>query len=252
MRRLGVKARARKWSLAAAVALAHLAVLWLIAGSTRTPPAPLDRATEVGLVGSGEGVPVEALRAAGSPPRSVPQVVPPTLDMPAAASPAPDAPLTPPPAPPAPSESLPPVDLTARPLELDPDAAARLAARAAMVKRFGGDPLEAKCAVVERLQRALQADVAVQTALAMIPRDARSVANAVSVWNGTWANPDDVGGATTVQALQSLIADQLKRTPPACRLQILRGPRLITLQSEGGPTVLAVGSGEWRWADLVQ
>lgn len=240
--------------LGAAVVLAHLAALWLVADSTRTPQTTLERATEVGLVGPGQGVTTEAApfsaRAETQPARQIPAsaVEPsPQPTMPEAVEPLTQA-ATPDPA----SEALSPPDPTQRPLEPDPAAAAALAARAATAPGGSTDALEAKCGVVETLQRALQEDAAVQAALALIPKDARSVANAVSVWNTTWTVPGEAREAAALQALKALITNRLGETSPACRLQPLRGPRLITLQSARGPTSLAIGSGEWRWADLME
>ena len=255
-----MKRSSRNWMLAAAVALAHLAAAWLVADSTRTPRATLERATEVGLVGPGLGVTTEA-PPLFAPVRPQPATEPPTP----APAPAIDPPLkavapdpVEPPKQAAAQNSAPdplaPPDPTQRPIELDPAAAAALALAARSATLPGGttDRLEAQCGVVESLQRALQEDATVQTALALVPKDARSVANAISVWNTTWAVPGEAREAAALQAVKARIIDRLGAASPTCRLQTLRGPRLITLQSARGPTSLAVGSGEWRWADLME
>ena len=38
----------------------------------------------------------------------------------------------------------------------------------------------------------------------------------------------------------------------ACQDQVIHGPELIILLDGAGATVLAIGSGDWRWADLLK
>ena len=124
---------------------------------------------------------------------------------------------------------------------LDPVALAVAASSAA------GQP----CQLTVWLQQALQADPQVQIALPLIPRPARSVANAIMLWNGAWVEPpaQASGGVSTLQ--QALIAG-IRAAPIACQDQVIHGPELIILLDGAGATVLAIGSGDWRWADLLK
>lgn len=129
-----------------------------------------------------------------------------------------------------------------RDLLLDPLALAV----AASASRAAGQP----CQLTAWLQQALQADPQVQAALAQIPRPARSVANALMLWNGTWIEPL-AKASTGVETLRQAFMSGIRSAPEACRDQVIHGPELILLSDGVGTTVLAVGSGEWRWADLL-
>ena len=84
----------------------------------------------------------------------------------------------------------------------------------------------------------------------MIPRPARSVANAVMLWDGGWVESPG-RAAAGVTAIRMALIVGVRSAPPACQLQLVRGPELIILTAGGESTVLAIGSGEWRWGDLL-
>lgn len=106
------------------------------------------------------------------------------------------------------------------------------------------------CQLTAWLQQALQADPQVQAALPQIPRPARSVANAIMLWNGAWIEPQTTASVGVLTLHQAVIAG-IRAAPAACREQVIQGPELIILLDGAGATVLAIGSGEWRWADLL-
>ena len=100
------------------------------------------------------------------------------------------------------------------------------------------------------LQAALRADPAVQSALAAIPRADRSVANAIMLWNLRWVRqpPSAVTGASV---LRSALMVGVRAAPVECQTLLVRGPELLTLTDASGTTLIAIGSGEWRWVDLL-
>lgn len=106
------------------------------------------------------------------------------------------------------------------------------------------------CAMTAWLQGALQENPSIQNVLPMIPRPARSVANAMMLWNAGWVDPD-VRAQLGVDALREALTAGIEAAPEACRMQVIRGPELITLVVGDDATVLAIGSGEWRWQDLL-
>lgn len=106
------------------------------------------------------------------------------------------------------------------------------------------------CALTGWLQAALQADPQVQAALPLIPRPARSVANALMLWDGGWV-PAPERAMAGVAAIRTALISGIRAAPAACQTQTIRGAELMTLTSGSDTTVLAVGAGEWRWADLV-
>ena len=104
----------------------------------------------------------------------------------------------------------------------------------------GSGPPGGVCDMPRRVQEALRRDPMVRPAVA------RFSGKAVRVWDGDWVwmRGDDGKGLTAVrQAMMWEIA----AAPRACRAEPVHGLVLIST----GPTRLAVGSGVWRWSDLL-
>lgn len=130
--------------------------------------------------------------------------------------------------------------------------------------RFDGDPVEVgaplqatlaaasaggggdACRLGDRLQGVLQANTAVRAAIARIPAEKRSVSNAVNVWNGRWLALGDGGGV-----IQAAVNDYVAAAPERCREEAVSGPSLLPIAGEPKPTILVLGSGLWRWSDLL-
>ena len=77
----------------------------------------------------------------------------------------------------------------------------------------------------------------------------RSVANAVQLWNGRWI--EDPGGADRLAAVRAATVQAILAAPPGCRQAGVAGPRLILFDDGPETVVLSLGSGTWRWTDLV-
>ena len=107
------------------------------------------------------------------------------------------------------------------------------------------------CDLTGPVQAALQSSDAVRASLPLIPPDKRSVANAIMVWKVAWLAEDQQLDATAIAAIQGVVAETIAAATPECRLQPQAGPRLLLLSGTGDTVVLAVGSGEWRWQDLL-
>lgn len=149
-------------------------------------------------------------------------------------------------------DSLPaPIELTtpqALP-SLDPmrpslDAVASVQAPAAAAS---GKP----CAMIDALQTLLQTDPAVRDAISKIPVQKRSVAGAVVLWDAAWAPPQNFGGAEALGPIQAAIQQSIAANEPRCRNETVRGPRFFIIADGRAAIILALGSGEWRWADLL-
>lgn len=106
------------------------------------------------------------------------------------------------------------------------------------------------CDVGAWLQSALQADPSVRLALTTIPPSSRSVANAIMLWDSHWT-PQPMPAVAGVSALRSAMMVGVRSAPVECQSQLVRGPELIALADAHGTILLAVGSGEWRWGDLL-
>lgn len=107
------------------------------------------------------------------------------------------------------------------------------------------------CQMVALLQSALAEDATVATALARVPHRARSVANAIMLWDGRWIDSEALGDGRALPPIQAAIIAIIRAAPADCHAQIVLGPRLISIPEARGATLLALGSGVWRWEDLL-
>ena len=88
----------------------------------------------------------------------------------------------------------------------------------------------------------------VQQALADMPPAQRSVANAVNLWDGEWPEDSLSGGKGLLRAI---LAKAVGAARPDCLTVANHGPALFFIPDNRTTVVLAVGSGEWRWGDLI-
>lgn len=88
----------------------------------------------------------------------------------------------------------------------------------------------------------------VKQGLAGLPTSQRSVANAVMLWDGQWPEDSLTGGQAL---LRSLLVKAVSTARPDCLQKINQGPVLFLVPEQQTTVVLAVGSGQWRWADLL-
>lgn len=102
------------------------------------------------------------------------------------------------------------------------------------------------------VQVALQSSDAVRASLPLVSPEKRSVANAIMVWKDVWLADYPQLDNTAVDVIRDVVADTIAAATPECRLQPQAGPRLLLLSGTGDSVVLAVGSGEWRWQDLLE
>lgn len=105
------------------------------------------------------------------------------------------------------------------------------------------------CDLTAPVQASLQANPAVADAVTLLPRDARSVANAVMIWNEAWFPSDEAEAAALISVRDAIVAT-VDAASPECRKASQTGPRFLTL-GDADATVFALGSEDWRWQDLV-
>lgn len=104
------------------------------------------------------------------------------------------------------------------------------------------DDAAALCAVLDKLDTALSHDPAVQPALTAVMAEP---ARAVMIWDGHWS------AAAGMQVVRRVVAATISVQPVACRNEIQVGPRLIFVSVPDTTISIVVGSGTWRWNDLL-
>ncbi|MGZ5922578.1 MAG: hypothetical protein ACXWLT_12495, partial [Rhizomicrobium sp.] len=107
----------------------------------------------------------------------------------------------------------------------------------------GGDPGGA-CNMGRMVQQALRRDSLVRGAV----ENAHRTGKAIMVWNGDWVRTGAEEGKG-LSAVREAILWEVGFAPENCRNTRMHGMVLLSL-ADGG-TRFAVGTGEWRWADLL-
>ncbi|MBP2157468.1 MULTISPECIES: hypothetical protein [Asticcacaulis] len=110
-----------------------------------------------------------------------------------------------------------------------------------------GEP-GAACDVTQQLAQAFGASPEVRQGIAAIPANGRSVANAVMLWDGHWAEGTQAGG---MAVLRALLVKAVVSSRPECLQAQNQGPVLFLIPDNQTTVVLAIGSGQWRWADVL-
>jgi hypothetical protein len=104
----------------------------------------------------------------------------------------------------------------------------------------GGD-----CNTARIVQQALQRDPLVRIAVG----DAHRLGKSVMLWNGDWVRSGEQEGKG-LSAVREAIIWELAFAPEACRNKQVHG--LVLLSLADGNTRFAIGSGAWRWSDLLE
>lgn len=106
------------------------------------------------------------------------------------------------------------------------------------------------CNMVERLQNALRDDARIRARLTEAYRDSGARGRAIVIWNGDWVlspGQDGKGLAGVRQAVAVVVGF----SPRECKSQTVRGYVVVTLSDDPGAPKLALGTGHWRWSDLL-
>jgi hypothetical protein len=101
-----------------------------------------------------------------------------------------------------------------------------------------------QCDLARQLQGALRKDPLVQAAVAS------SGGKAIMVWNGDWVQSSGEDGKG-LAAVREAITWEIAFAPEACKSRPVHGLILLSMNSGAGAARLAVGTGEWRWSDLL-
>jgi len=107
-----------------------------------------------------------------------------------------------------------------------------------------------RCDMVARLQRKLRNDPSVRAALARARRAPGFEGRPLMIWNGDWVRHGEEEGKG-LASLRQAIAVEVAFSPKACRAQRMRGLVLLSLADSPGVSRVVLGTGAWRWSDLL-
>jgi hypothetical protein len=104
--------------------------------------------------------------------------------------------------------------------------------------------------MVERLQNALRDDPEIRAALTEVYRSSGARGRAILIWDGDWVlNPGQEGKG--LAGVRQAVAVEVGFSPRACKNETVHGYVVVTLGDYAGAPKLALGTGRWRWSDLL-
>ena len=78
--------------------------------------------------------------------------------------------------------------------------------------------------------------------------DSHRLGKAIMLWNGDWVRSGGQDGKG-LSAVREAVMWEVAFAPEACRNRPVHG--LVLLSLADGATRFAIGSGDWRWSDLL-
>jgi hypothetical protein len=109
----------------------------------------------------------------------------------------------------------------------------------------------AGCAPLEAVTQGIAGDSAVLVSLNMVPRTERSISEVINLWNAGWSSAAS-GDTAPLAPVRERVSLLLTEFPAECLDQIVTGPRLVPVSTIRGTTFISIGSGSWRWSQLVR
>ena len=108
------------------------------------------------------------------------------------------------------------------------------------------------CALPVRTAEAIARDPAAMAELAALAPLYRTSADAVLLWNGQWlATGQEAGAVPVMPALRRIVEQVVTEASPECRATPTNGPQFLAIPEQDRTTTLVIGSGTWRWSDLL-
>ena len=106
------------------------------------------------------------------------------------------------------------------------------------------------CDMVQRLQTALRRDPEVRAAVLDAHRNAGRDLRAMRLWNGDWIQGQGQEGKGLAGVRQAIVME-VAFAPEDCRRRPMNGLVVISFSDGAGAARIALGSGAWRWKDLL-
>jgi len=126
-----------------------------------------------------------------------------------------------------------------------------LAAADTLISPGDAAPGSGGCQLDTAVGAAVEKDPASMAELAALPPGPRTSADVVLLWNGAWLETDSLPIPAVAGTMHRLVEQIVMTAPAECRDAPLLGPRFIPVAENGHTTMLVIGSGAWRWSDLI-
>ena len=104
------------------------------------------------------------------------------------------------------------------------------------------------CDLTPAVVRDFAQNPVVRQGVAELPAAEKSVANAVQMWDGTWPAETRTGGQALLRAL---LVREITAARPDCLRRPNTGPVFFMVPDGAATVVVAVGSGQWNWGQLI-
>lgn len=155
-------------------------------------------------------------------------------------------------APPAERNAAPPATPVLPPSAPDPAESAYAApSSGGVVARLGADAATGGCALARNVGEAIGKDPSAMAELDALPTEVRTSADAVMLWNGQWPDQGAMPGTVAIGSLRRAVAQVVADAPAECRGATATGPQFIPVPDGNRTLMIVIGSGSWRWADLI-
>lgn len=109
-----------------------------------------------------------------------------------------------------------------------------------------------QCATLDAVSKAIIASPAAVTAALNAPPEARSIAEAIVMWNAQWSYAASAPESPLAPA-RAVVEDSLGSVEEGCLDEVIAGPRLVPVPVDDGQRTifLVFGSGTWTWRELL-
>lgn len=128
----------------------------------------------------------------------------------------------------------------------DPPALSKPALAAAAAAAVPGEA----CGTLDLVSKAMVADPTAVLAVRNSPPEIRSVAQALVIWNAQWS-ASAISADAPLGPARAVVERTLGGMPDGCLDEQVSGPRLVPVPGERGMMFVVIGSGVWRWRELL-
>lgn len=107
------------------------------------------------------------------------------------------------------------------------------------------------CSLAQDVGQAIEHDPAAMAELDALPPTLRTSADVVMLWNGQWLDSGETAAGTDTGSLRRVVEQVVAGASVECRDATVAGPRFIPVPEGTRTATIVVGSGSWRWGDLL-